>query len=91
MACGTLPKGSVAGSDCTIAHTPEYAVKGKTQYDQNWVDRTTERLVAGCNQPRPKARPASLDAPKVKPSAKKPTANEVIKRRWWHFRKPKSV
>ena len=38
-------------------HTPHYEVKGLTQYDQDWVDETTERLVGACHQPRPQPRP----------------------------------
>lgn len=62
--CVTTNKGSVAG-ECRLVSTPQYAVKGRTSYDQNWIDDTTERLVGGCGQPRPKARPASLDAKPV--------------------------
>ena len=40
----------------------EYAVKGKTAYDQDWIDRTIEAEVAGFGIARPAARPASLDA-----------------------------
>lgn len=71
MACGILLSAcagrnvkvaSVKEGACKIAHTPQYAVKGLTPYDQDWIDDTTEGLVGGCAQPRPKARPASLDA-----------------------------
>jgi hypothetical protein len=68
--CVTTNKGSVAG-ECRLVSTPQYAVKGRTNYDQNWIDDTTERLVGGCKQARPKARPASLDAkPKAAPLPK---------------------
>ena len=40
----------------------EYAVKGKTAYDQDWIDRTIEAEVAGFGIARPAARPAGLDA-----------------------------
>lgn len=77
-ACSTPQAvGSLTKGECQIAHTPEYAVKGRTGYDQAWINRTTEALVDGCRQPRPKARPPELDAPtkgkavaKVKSKAK---------------------
>lgn len=61
--------GSVIKGECQLVHTPAYAVYGKTRYDQTWIDRTTEAVVVGCKQPRPKARPPSLDAPKAAPAA----------------------
>src|SRR5262245_54552386 len=64
-ACGTLPVGSVGG-ECQVVHTPKYVVLGKTQYDQNWIDETTERLVGACNHPRPEARPEGFDAKPAK-------------------------
>lgn len=86
-ACSTSPIGSVTGSECKIVRAPEYAVKGKTAYDQNWIDDTTVGIVAGCNQPRPKARPASLDAPVIskamplpKPAPKKKRLRDAIKK-----------
>lgn len=79
---GTPTIGSVAGGECKLPglHTPTYAVRGWQKYDQEWIDDATEALVRGCNQPRPKARPASLDAPKVI------TPSSVItpkKKHWW--------
>jgi len=62
--------GSLTKGECQLVHSPEYAVRGKTGYDQSWVDKTTESIVAGCRQRRPKARPASFDAPKVAPTPK---------------------
>lgn len=68
--------GSIIGGECQIAKAPEYAVLGKTGYDQAWINRTTEGLVVGCKQPRPKARPKEFDNPKrvtvpVAPPAKR--------------------
>lgn len=54
--------GSILGGECQLMHTPDFAVRGKTTYDQVWINKTTEAMVKGCKQPRPKARPASLDA-----------------------------
>lgn len=45
----------------------EFVVKGKTRYDQTWIDKTIEAEVAGFSFPRPKPRPAYLDAPAAKP------------------------
>jgi len=55
----------------------EYAVKGKTAYHQDWIDRTIETEVAGFGIARPLARPASLDAKpaiKTKPVVALPPA-----------------
>lgn len=57
--------GSIEGGECKLTRTPQYAVLGKTSYDQGWVNRTTEALVRGCRQPRPKARPPELDAQQI--------------------------
>lgn len=70
--------GSVAGGECKLTHTPTYAVAGKTSYDQEWIDDTTEALVRGCKQPRPKTRPASLSVP-----VKSPAAVTKPKKHWW--------
>ena len=44
---------------------PPYAVKGKTSYDQRWIDGQIEAGVAAFGWQRPKPRPVELDAPKV--------------------------
>lgn len=62
-ACGTSLPASVLGGECKIFERPEYAVKGKRPYDQNWIDSQVEGGVGGCNWPRPSPRPASLDVP----------------------------
>jgi hypothetical protein len=67
--CETI-KGSIAGGECHVFERPEYAVKGKTQYDQNVADNFVESGVGGCNWRRPAARPASLEAT----STRKPVA-----------------
>jgi hypothetical protein len=72
--------GSILGGECKLSHTPEFAVLGKTGYDQIWINRTTESLVTGCNQPRPKARPASLDKPMA---VKAPPAKSKSRIRRW--------
>lgn len=64
-------------------HTPEYVVKGALPYDQEWIDSATERLVGGCNQPRPKPRPAEWTtvggkSVPVPPPPKKPLWRRLI-------------
>jgi hypothetical protein len=59
LIAGCAPKppiGSVEGGECKLTSTPQYAVLGKTDFDQRWINRTTEALVVGCNQPRPRSR-----------------------------------
>ena len=53
---------SVVGSECKIFERPEYAVEGRTRYDQRWIDRQVEGGVGGCSWPRPAARPPELAA-----------------------------
>lgn len=73
--------GTIAGGECSLpgVHTPEYKVLGKIQYDQNWIDENTEGLVRGCNQPRPKARPASFDRPITKVKKKSVVIKPALK------------
>jgi hypothetical protein len=60
--CQTTGPASVKGGECRIFERPEYAVLGKRQYDQDWIDGNVEAGVGGCGWKRPKARPASFDA-----------------------------
>lgn len=60
--CQTIGPASVKGGECRIFERPEYAVRGKRPYDQDWIDGNVEAGVGGCGWKRPKARPASLDA-----------------------------
>lgn len=87
--CASAPPASVSGGECKVTHTPAYAVKGKTAYDQEWIDDTTEALVRGCKQPRPKARPASIDKPPhVMIKMTSPTEGIAIppkKKHWWQW------
>jgi hypothetical protein len=59
---GTSLPASVTGGECRVFARPEFAVRGKTKYDQNWVDDTVESGVGGCGWQRPAARPPALDA-----------------------------
>jgi len=38
----TQGPGSVSKGECRIFHAPKYAVRGATQYDQDWIDPTIE-------------------------------------------------
>lgn len=70
-ACGTTKLPGSATGLCDIIPKAEYAVKGVTQYDQDFVD---EAVTAGatCGHPAPKARPAEWDTARPKaPSAAK--------------------
>lgn len=85
--CANPTIGSVAAGECKLFHTPTYAVKGKTSYDQEWADDVTEALVRGCKQARPKARPASIDnPPRVQIKMTSPTTGVTVKpkkKHWW--------
>lgn len=74
---GQEPPASTLGGECKLVETPKYAVRGKTGYDQAWVNRTTEALVVGCGQPRPAARPPEFDTPG------KLVAPKPAKKPWW--------
>jgi hypothetical protein len=58
---------------CDAFERPQYQIAGKTPYDQEWADKTTEAGVAGCKWERPEARPAALDAPAAAPPKPAPT------------------
>lgn len=81
--CGPkeLPPASAAG-ECKLVEAPKYAVLGQRPEDQRWINRTTEAIVVGCNQPRPLPRPPGWSThtvggktvpipPPVKPEPKK--------------------
>lgn len=73
---------SVSSGECKVFQAPSYVVKGKKQYDQDWIDSTVEGGVGACGWQRPAARPAALDgaAVKQKPAAKakKPTWLQML-------------
>jgi hypothetical protein len=66
--CATNKLQTFVGGSCKAFPRPDYQVKGRTKYDQTWVDKVTEAGVAGCQWERPKPRPASWDATVVVPS-----------------------
>lgn len=66
VGCASQQQGFATFQGSTAAiHTPQFAVRGRTNYDQVWINRTTEALVDS-GQPRPLPRPARLDAPPSK-------------------------
>lgn len=91
VACGTNPKGSVMGGDCKAFERPVYQVKGKAQYDQDWIDGNIEAGVGACNWERPAARPPSLDVPVAtrRPPVIAPPKKKTILERLHLKRKPK--
>ena len=64
------------GGACKALPQAEYQIKGKTRYDQVWIDQTIESEVAGCQWDRPKPRPASWDATVVVPPT--PTTPPIV-------------
>jgi hypothetical protein len=63
--CITDGVGSVKGGDCKLFEAPQYAIRGATQHDQDWIDPTIEGGVGGCKWARPAPRPAEWDAKPV--------------------------
>jgi len=80
--CAATGPGSIAGGECKIFERPEYAVRGKRPYDQDWIDSQIEGGVGGCGWKRPAARPAALDAPVTRKSAPvaPPKKHSVVQR-----------
>src|SRR4051794_15671112 len=60
--CASRGPASIAGGECKIFEAPQYEVRGKRAYDQDWIDSQVEGGVGGCHWTRPKPRPASLEA-----------------------------
>jgi hypothetical protein len=73
---------------CKVAKAPEFEVKGVTEYDQVWITETTEGLVGGCKQKRPKPRPAEWDkkpeeSVKTEPTPVPAPTPAPPKKPWW--------
>lgn len=85
--CASNLPASVAGGECRIFRPPDYAIRGKHQVDQDYIDDFEEAGIAGCHWARPKARPAAKVAAKSKPSPVVTTAPTTTvpakKRHWW--------
>lgn len=77
------------GGECKIFAAPDYAIRGKYQVDQDYIDDFEEAGIAGCKWSRPKARPVAhipVKAPVVSNAVTPP----AIKKHWWqrlHIRK----
>lgn len=79
--CQTIGPASVKGGECRIFERPEYAVRGKRPYDQDWIDGNVEAGVGGCGWKRPKARPASFDSVPGQKSVAAPVKRRGILKR----------
>lgn len=66
--CATKPKIEFATVEqfCDRLPKQEYAIEGKTKFDQPFIDDVSVALVAGCNRELPKPRPAEWDKPQPK-------------------------
>jgi hypothetical protein len=74
----------VAGGECRVFEAPPYAVLGRDQYDQRWIDANVEAGVGGCGWQRPKPRPEILAKAPVRASGvskKRPTLHQRVKAR----------
>lgn len=76
---GNLPA-SVSGGECKIFRAPDFAIMGKTQVDQEWIDDNTEAGIAACKWSRPKKRPGAKVAAQVKTEV---PAAPTQPRHWW--------
>jgi hypothetical protein len=62
-ACGTPQTASVAGGEAHALKGPDFVVKGATDFDQKWIDETTEAGIAALGWKRPAPRPQEWDRP----------------------------
>ncbi|MCS3725960.1 hypothetical protein [Bradyrhizobium betae] len=60
--CASRGPASIAGGECRIFEAPKYEVRGRRDYDQDWIDSQVEGGVGGCRWKRPAPRPAAIDA-----------------------------
>ncbi|WP_456681659.1 hypothetical protein [Bradyrhizobium sp. USDA 3311] len=54
---------SVTGGESNALKGPEFVVKGATDFDQRWIDETTEAGIAALGWKRPEPRPPEWDKP----------------------------
>jgi hypothetical protein len=80
-ACASRGPASIAGGECRVFSAPDYAIRGKAQVDQNWIDDTEEAGIAACKWSRPQARPVAKVAPHKAAliQHKKPIKKPVVK------------
>lgn len=74
---------SVADGEAHALKGPDVAIKGATDFDQRWIDETTEAGIAALGWPRPAARPPEWDKPLAKEAAAAPAPAPVKKKRRW--------
>jgi hypothetical protein len=80
--CASKGPASIAGGECRIFEAPKYEVRGKRDYDQDWIDSQVEGGIGGCHWKRPQPRPASLDAaPGARPVIAKPAKRRGLVQR----------
>lgn len=84
------------GSEGGALKGPDFAVKGATEFDQRWIDETTEAGIAALGWQRPGPRPPEWDKPlaRNKPTIEQAAAAPEKKKLRWRdrFRKhPKEV
>jgi hypothetical protein len=72
---------SIEGGEARVFERPEYAIRGATQYDQNWIDSQIEGGVAAFGWERPKPRPPELDAKPLPAAARAAPKKKSIFRR----------
>lgn len=77
--------GSVAGS-CKSFEAPQYAIRGATQHDQDWIDPQIESGVGACHWARPAPRPAEWDAPMPVKAKAAPAPVKKKKKVGWIWR-----
>ncbi len=85
--CGHKGLTSIDGGESKVFEAPPYAVRGKTGYDQNWIDSQIEGGVAAFGWPRPKPRPPELDRPRapkviIAPTKKRKLIGRIKERVW---------
>lgn len=79
--CATKGPASIAGGECRIFERPDYAVRGRRPYDQDWIDSQVEGGVGGCGWKRPAPRPAALDAAPARKVAPAPVRRRSVVQR----------
>jgi hypothetical protein len=81
----------VSGGEDHALKGPQFVIKGATDFDQRWIDETTEAGIAALGWQRPAARPAEWDKPLAKAAdpapLTTPTAKRERLRNLFHFRK----
>lgn len=83
------------GGEGGALKAPEFAIRGATDFDQKWIDETTEAGVAALGWPRPAPRPAEWDRPLAPaatagaaPAPKKKRLGDRVRRL---FHKPRAL